>query len=73
MSKPRATIDQWAVVTTRKHVRVLVGYISGHPDQFANSWCPGDICRTSELLHIDEEKGTAETRNTLYTLGRKAA
>lgn len=70
-SKPRAKIDQWRVSTTRSHKRCLVGLISGHPVPEANSWCPGDWAQTSELLHMDEERGVAETRNTIYELGTK--
>ncbi len=66
MTKQTAHIDDWEVLNHPSGCRVLVGCISAHPRQ--------EIFRTarqqtSKLLSLDDANGTAETLNTIYTLG----
>lgn len=48
----------------------LEGEITGH---VAQEHFHSAMQRTSSLLSFDEEKGVAESQNTMYTLGTKAA
>lgn len=67
MTKQTARIDNWRIREwAGKHY--LVGRVSEHPMQ--NSFI-SQLQNTSDLLSIDEDKGIAETVNTLYTLGSK--
>lgn len=66
-SKPTACIDQWTLVKTPDGGRVLLGKISGHPQQerFLMSFQ-----HTSYLIREDYENGMVETLNTIYLLGQ---
>lgn len=68
MTKPTAHIEDWEVVNHKSGCLILHGRISGHlnQDNFRAS-----RQQTSKLLKLDETSGTAETLNTLYTLGAK--
>ena len=69
MTKPTAHIEDWEVVNHRSGGRILHGRISGHinQDNFRAA-----RQQTSKLVKLDEANGTAETLNTLYTLGAKS-
>lgn len=66
MRKPKAKLDQWRLdfdMVTEKYF--LVGKIyKDEQKRFANGQ---KIC-TSEILNINFENMTAETKNTIYTL-----
>ncbi len=64
MTKQTAHLENWFY---NEAWNCLHGTVSGHPKL-------GDEVgiRTSSVLKIDYEKRTAETRNTLYTLGEPA-
>ena len=50
--------------------RLIANHLYG--DIYDDSRFPdGSPVRTSTVLTIDEEKGEAQTRNTLYKLGKK--
>lgn len=66
MSKPTAKIENWTVYEGA-YGDFLVGTITEHPRQEL----VGHECHTSLLVSIDREKGIAETRNTIYTLGKE--
>ena len=63
----KAHIDKWRIISLG-HCEVLEGMVSGHPNQ-ANFG--SRRVTTSRLLHIEVEAGTAETQNTMYTLGER--
>lgn len=63
MEKHTARIDNWFVVGN-----CLWGNVSKHSLREFN---PDNIQRTSDLISIDENVGTAETENTHYKLGKK--
>lgn len=63
MKKNTAFIDNWIVVSG-----CLLGNITGHPNQ--NDFSEGAQI-TSPIVSIDEANGTAETLNTIYTLGTR--
>lgn len=63
MQKQTAKIDNWVRLGNR-----LVGSISYDLPRDVPS--PGEIQRTSQIVRLDEDRGTCETRNTIYRLGR---
>jgi len=67
--KKTARIDNWVLWTNPKGDQQLIGTVSAHDrqDEFRS-----DTQITSRIVKIDFEAGTAETLNTLYTLGTKA-
>ncbi len=67
MFKQTARIDNWRI-REWEGKKYLVGRVSEHPMQDSFS---SQLQNTSDLVSIDEEKGIAETLNTLYTLGSK--
>lgn len=67
MSKQTAHIENWRIREWAGE-QYLVGRISNHPNQASFL---SQLQNTSTLISIDEEKGVAETVNTLYTLGSK--
>jgi len=62
--KQKARIDDWKLICAGETF-VLIGHTPDHPKLGCTS------LRTSSLIKIDFNKGTAETRNTIYTLGRE--
>lgn len=69
--KQTAHIDDWFVATTPTGHSCLIGQVSKHPKQ---ADFKTKAQQTSNLIKFDPEAKTAETDNTLYTLGtpRKA-
>lgn len=67
MPKQTAHIDNWRIREWAGE-HYLVGRVSNHPNQASFL---SQLQNTSTLISIDEEKGIAETMNTLYTLGAK--
>lgn len=63
MHKQTAKIESWARLGNR-----LVGFISYDLPRDVPS--PGEFQRTSQIVRLDEDRGTCETRNTIYRLGR---
>lgn len=47
----------------------LLGMVHGHPNP---TLADGELVRTSTVRYINEDKGFAVTRNTVYFLGKKA-
>lgn len=63
MSRQTAHLENWY-----SHLGMLWGHVSRHP----NPQLPdGTHVHTSQVESIDEEAGTAITKNTDYTLGEK--
>lgn len=60
--KQQATLRNWGI-EDRGEYYALRGQVYGH-DRFTD----GEWVKTSCLLHIDFEKGEAETKNTIYIL-----
>lgn len=67
MTKPTAHIEQWRIAG-KPGDRFLIGAISGHVNQDSFH---ASLQKTSALQELDEQKGIAVTRNTIYTLGSK--
>jgi len=67
MSKPRAQMEGWVLVTRGDDPWFLTGYATGHPK------LPGfrRFIHSSEIQKMDEQRGYAETLNTVYTLRYK--
>lgn len=65
-----ARIDQWRLVNLGGRLQRLEGVVSGHYDEHV---IDGVRYVTSAIVRLDEAAGIAVTRNTTYTLGRKAA
>ena len=61
--KPRATLDRWELDVCGRVELNLCGIVSDHPKLRDGIWI-----RTSSVLRLDLEAGTAETMNTYYTL-----
>ena len=68
MVKQTARIENWVKIKGYLGGEFLEGTVLDHPKQ---AYFYGDMQHTSELVSIDEEKGVAETLNTIYTLGKK--
>jgi hypothetical protein len=66
--KPTATIEDWAIIATPVGT-MLVGRILRHQrqEEFVKP-----LQMTSRLVKLDLVGKTAETENTLYTLGTPA-
>ena len=64
--KPVAHIENWHEVISFGKVR-LFGVVSGHPRL---PDCD-EMAQTSSIITIDRKKKIAETRNTIYTLGKE--
>ncbi len=64
MKKHTARIDNWRVMGDS-----LWGNVTKHTLREFNPEC---LQRTSVLLSINEDACTAETENTIYTLGTKS-
>lgn len=62
--KPVVKLDRWARVGES-----LLGYVTGHP-RFEDG-CRVQTGKVVEFL-CDEDGSTAETKNTVYQLGREA-
>lgn len=61
-------LEDWRVQFVGGSAR-LVGRAYGHPSPDVDE---GEVVVTSEVRHIDFTNNTAQTRNTLYQLGRRA-
>lgn len=71
MEKQRAHIENWyRLGGYLKTGGTLVGNITDHPRQ--HEFTENKLQRTSTIVWFDEANGTCETRNTIYTLGKKA-
>ena len=69
MVKQTARIENWVKIKGYLGHDFLEGTVLDHPQQeYLDRW---GTHHTSELVSIDEEKGVAETLNTIYTLGKK--
>lgn len=64
MAKPRAKMEGWVLVCRGDEPWFLTGYATGHPK------LPGfrRFIHSSEIESFDEQRGIAETLNTIYTL-----
>jgi hypothetical protein len=65
--KQKARLENWYILTYFSGQRSLIGEVYEHPLQ-----PDGKEVATSRLLDLDEVNNTAETQNTIYTLGKKA-
>ena len=66
--KQKARLEKWTVIEAAQ-ISWLEGVVYDHPNTHLN----GHRCHTSALISLDETGGTAETQNTIYTLGDKLA
>jgi hypothetical protein len=57
-------LENWFVETLLDNKQILYGIIYND-----NRFLDGKIIHTSVIVSIDEEKGIAQTQNTLYQLG----
>lgn len=64
-SKPTAHIEDWYY---EKSANVLIGKVKNHPNQ--HQFSPDGFQQTSKVLKLDKENNLAETKNTIYTLGK---
>ena len=69
MVKQTARIENWVKIKGYLGGEFLEGKVLDHPKQANFDYW--DWQHTSRLASIDEEKGIAETLNTIYTLGKK--
>ena len=67
MNKPTAKIENWTV-----YEGYLGDFLVGTITEHYRPELVGHECHTSVLVWLDREKGIAETRNTIYTLGKEA-
>jgi hypothetical protein len=65
--KAHAHLDSWVFTLVAGHP-VLFGTVKGHPGHQE-----GAHVRTSKIVKVDLQAGTAETLNTIYTLGESLA
>lgn len=65
MNKQTAKLKNWKQITFGESA-YLEGIVSEHP-----TYPDGQLHRTSEVIYLDWENKTAETRNTIYTLGEQ--
>jgi hypothetical protein len=73
MKKPCVTLDNWAVIQSAgvgvfqelEPGMVLVGNASGH-QRFHES----ELIYTSRIVRVQQDGNYAETKNTIYRLGR---
>ncbi len=66
--KQKAHIENWSVQNAYGGGTYLIGTISKHPKQYIFH---SDLQATSLLKSLDRESKTAETQNTIYTLGKE--
>ena len=66
MSKQTATINNWRLIRSLSGGFVLTGVISDHPRQ---ADFVAEVQQTSGVILFDPVNKTAETYNTIYTLG----
>jgi hypothetical protein len=65
--KQKARLENWYVMTFFGGQRCLIGEVYEHP-----RLSDGKEVATSAITDLDEVNNTAETQNTVYTLGKKA-
>jgi hypothetical protein len=73
MKKPCVTLDNWAVIQSAgigvfqelEPGMVLVGNASGH-ERFKEA----ELIYTSRIICVQRDGSSAETKNTIYRLGR---
>lgn len=67
--KPEALLESWTVIKDGFGNEYLHGQFFGHPRQ---DNCPdGAWGTTTALVQFDPNAGFAETRNTMYSLGKR--
>jgi hypothetical protein len=64
--KKKAKLNNWSKCPFSES---LIGNVEGH---YNSELSDGEKVRTSRIVKLDEENNTAETLNTIYTLGKKA-